>query len=136
MLTNKIQSRTGLGSSAISSLLLVIIPKCPICLAAYSTLFSAIGVNASMLYGIRIALSVIMLISVLWLALQATRQKNFLPALGLIVGAGFVLSTWIIETPAFYNFGAVIFLSIMAFWAAHSGYKRSGTGEVMSCKQC
>ncbi len=136
MLTNKIQSRAGLGSSAISSLLLVIIPKCPICLAAYSTLFTSIGVNSSLFYGIRIALSVIMLVSVLWLTLRATRQKNFLPALGLIVGAGFVLSTWIIETPAVYSFGAVIFLSIMAFWAAHSGYQKSRSREFRSCKQC
>ncbi|MGB2693336.1 MAG: hypothetical protein WBB48_11905 [Thermodesulfobacteriota bacterium] len=89
-----------------------------------------------MLYGIRIALSVIMLVSVLWLTLCATRQRSFLPALGLIVGAGIVLSTWIIETPAVYNFGAVISLSIMAFWAARCVYQSSSSGETGSCKEC
>ncbi len=136
MLTNKIQSRAGLGGSAISSLLLVIIPKCPICLAAYSTLFTAIGVNASILYGIRIALSVIMLVSVFWLVLRVIRQKNFLPALGLILGTGFVLLSWITETPTVYNIGAVMFLAIMAFWAARFRYQRSSIGEVRSCEQC
>ncbi|MGB3729664.1 MAG: hypothetical protein WBA70_10500 [Thermodesulfobacteriota bacterium] len=89
-----------------------------------------------MLYGIRIALSVIMLVSVLWLALRVILQKNFLPALGLIIGAGFVLATWIIETPALYNLGAVIFLSIMTFWAARCVYQSSSSGETGSCKEC
>jgi len=106
------------------------------CLAAYSTLFTAIGVNASMLYGIRIALSLIMLVSVLWLVLRVIRQKNFLPALGLILGAGLVLSGWIKETPTVYNIGAVMFLAIMAFLAARSRYQMSSNGDVESCEQC
>lgn len=114
----KIGARAELGSTAISSILLVLIPKCPVCLAAYSTLFSAIGINASTLLWIRIALSVVLLSSVLWLAFKVIRQRHILPALGLILGTGFVLSSWIVETPNFYKIGAVTFLAITALWAS------------------
>jgi len=133
---NKVPTKAGFGVSAVSSLLLVIIPKCPICLAAYSTFFAAIGVNASVLTGIRIALSVIVLISALWLALGAFRKRNYLPVLGLILSPAFVLSSWIIETPTVFKIGSVVFLTIMAFWVVHSRNLVSKSQDAGSCEQC
>ena len=135
-MSGKIQSRAGLGSSAISSLLFVIIPKCPVCLAAYSTFFTAIGVNASVLLGIRIGLSALLLISVTWLTLGAFRKRNYLSGLGLITGTVLVLSSWIIETPIEFEIGSVGFLTIVAFWVVHSRKKVSKSRQVDSCEQC
>lgn len=130
MKTNIIRTGAEFGSAAISSTLLVLIPNCPICLAAYSTLFTAIGISASTLFWLRISLSLIMTASVLWLALRVIRQRNTVPALGLILGAVFVLAIWIIETPLFYNIGAIIFLSIMALRATSYRCGLSGSKRV------
>ena len=136
ILNNKVQTKTGFGVSTISALLLAIIPKCPICLAAYSTFFAAIGVNASILNGIRISLSALLLVSVAWLVLRVVRQRRFLQALGLVAATGLVLSGWIIATPTGFKIGSVAFLTIMALWLVRSRERLTKSHQVGSCKQC
>ena len=134
-MSNNVQTKTGFGLSAISALLFAIIPKCPICLAAYSTFFAAIGVNASILNGIRISLSALLLVSATWLVLRSLRQRRFLQALGLIIGTGLVLSGWIIATPTGFKIGSVAFLTVMALWLVRSREQLSKSHQVGPCKQ-
>ena len=134
-MTNNVETKTGFGVSAISAILFAIIPKCPICLAAYSTFFAAIGVNASILYGIRIGLSSLLLVSVSWLVIREVRQRRLLLALGLVTGTALVLSGWIVGTPVGFKIASVAVLSVIAYRVVHLRERLPKSDRDRPCKQ-
>jgi hypothetical protein len=55
--------------------LLVLMPKCPLCVAAYVALFTGVGITATTARGIQILMLVLCVASLAWLAIGLWRRR-------------------------------------------------------------
>lgn len=133
---SKINYRVGGGTSVVSSILLLIIPKCPVCLAAYSTIIASLGISSSMLNGVHYALSIVLAISTVWLIYTAINSKNYFQSSALLTGATLVISSWIIDAGSTIKITSVVILMICIFWVIATQYQKSKSHQLESCKHC
>jgi hypothetical protein len=63
-----------LGSWVIPGVVLAVLPKCPACFAAYAALWTGIGISMPVASGLRIALMVVCVASLAFLAFRHVRR--------------------------------------------------------------
>ena len=68
-------------STTLLSIALAVLPKCPVCLAAYLSVFAAVSISADALEHFRMGLSVIFGIFMVYLFWQTWKSKNICPAI-------------------------------------------------------
>ena len=131
------QNRGLRGSaSIISSILLVCIPKCPLCLAAYSTLIATLGISSSTLRIIHILLGITLSISIICLVYRLIRHKHYIQSLSLITGTVLIYTTWIFNFSMHIKVGSLAVMIFCVLWSIRTINQMQKSNEIESCKCC
>ena len=69
-----VQRRVDLVGWIVPSAILALIPKCPICLAAYIALWTGLGLSVTAAASVRVLLIIVCLIALVVLAARQTRR--------------------------------------------------------------
>src|SRR5215472_19356750 len=78
-----VRRAVGLISWILPSAILALIPKCPMCLAAYVALWTGLGLSVAAAANLRVLLIVVCLISLVFLAARQTRRLTARPHVSL-----------------------------------------------------
>jgi hypothetical protein len=111
-------SRWASAAPVLSGLLLVLLPKCPICAAAYLSFLSAFGVDRwapSYLWPVSVALFAA---SLVFFAVRARRRAYYPPLLLLSLGAGLILLSRLHEPAAAWAWPGFALFAIGGLWSA------------------
>ena len=106
--------KAGSRISVASALLFALLPTCPACLAAYATFLAALGMSATLLTGLRICLSLLLIVSALYLVRGALRTRRHWRAIWIATGTVLILAGWLTSIPALLNAIAVACIAIGA----------------------
>lgn len=108
-------------SSVGLSVLIAFFPKCPICLAAYLSMFGSIGLARSPIMGWLFPALLLILGIHLYLLFKKTSQKGYGPFLFSLVGALLIVSGRSIMPEAkFLLWGGMMFIFIGSLWNSFS----------------
>ena len=77
------QRLLNIVSWIVPSAILALIPKCPICLAAYIALWTGLGLSVAVVANLRLILIIVCVISLLFLAARQARRSTARPCASL-----------------------------------------------------
>lgn len=117
--------------SGISSSLILLLPKCPVCIAAFSSIFAALGVNTTFLYTFRIALIFIFIASILWLVYRAIQSNKMLLVSALALSTVLFICSVLFVLPKLFTVISFITLSATVLWSTLSYSKKR-----IDCEDC
>ncbi|HVT12414.1 MAG TPA: hypothetical protein VHE55_09115 [Fimbriimonadaceae bacterium] len=109
----------GQGAGLLPSILVVLLPKCPLCIAAWAALFGSVGLDLPTYQRWVIPISALLLAASAWIVVRGVRGKRRIAVLSAVLAAIELIlagKLWL-DSPAMTAAGSILFVgAALAVW--------------------